>query len=320
MPHTTPDTLLRSRAIKLTCRLSAAALGSAVVVGALATAFMYLRVVPLIIEAETFEVEELPDSNATVHAEAEAEEWAPADGAERCAYTFVSNVAISLAFALMLNGVAILEDRHVSTLSGLQRGAAGWTIFMALPCAGLAPELPGMAAASLDRRQWWWLYAVLLSATGLTVILVGTRRAPPMLRASGGATGADVSALRAKQAAFYAKSAFFLIAGVILAAIPHLTGAPHPHLAHDKIDVNTTCDAGHVPCERPGPPSEMAAAFAVWCLATCFAYWLVLGVVCTFAFNLSMGYEAPLPHEIGTVSVNKRPDPCDAAESSMEAL
>lgn len=142
-----------ARACVIALKLMCASLGSAVIVGALATGFQYIRVVPLILEAEQFE-------RRRRLSESEPEEWAPADGAERGAFTFLSNIIVSFCFSLLLVGLSVLDDAHVSVRSGLQRGTAGWTIFMALPCVGLSPELPGMAAADLTDRQWWWLYSV----------------------------------------------------------------------------------------------------------------------------------------------------------------
>jgi len=292
-----------------------AAIASSLIVGAIATAFMYIRVVPLILEAEAFEVDD-EQVNASVLAEAEdqAEEWAPADGAERGAFTFISNVIISFAFALLLVGFYALDDVHVSVRSGLQRGVVGWTIFMGLPCAGLSPELPGMAAAELTDRQWWWFYAVLCGAAGFAVALLATRIPEPPVPARA-ESAMDIGKRTRARVRHALLQALLLAVGVAVAAVPHLTGAPHPHLGDGDVETSTTCGSLHVECERSGPPSEMAAAFAVWCLATAFAYWLCLGVVASAAYNLIMGFEAPLPNE-----VEIRQPPLDTSASHTQAV
>lgn len=280
-----------ARACVIALKLMCASLGSAVIVGALATGFQYIRVVPLILEAEQFE-------RRRRLSESEPEEWAPADGAERGAFTFLSNIIVSFCFSLLLVGLSVLDDAHVSVRSGLQRGTAGWTIFMALPCVGLSPELPGMAAADLTDRQWWWLYSVCFGSAGFLVALFACRLpAPPRPASAGSAAGLEqLSAVNLRHT--LAKAALVAVA-IVIAAVPHMSGAPHPHVgAIDIVETHTTCGSTHARCERSGPPSEMAASFSVWCLATAFAYWLVLGVAASAAFNATMGYQQPLPSEL----------------------
>ena len=320
MPPTMSGTPSPSRATSsaaplcvLIIRLVAAALVSSFIMGALATSFQYIRVVPLILDAEAFEVAEPPNPNAThdhneglahdhgltndhSHADND-EEWAPADGAERGGFTLLSNFIVSLGFSLLILGISVLHQEHVSMRSGLQRGVAGWVIFMAGPCVGLSPELPGMAAAALVDRQWWWVYSVAFGTAGFGIALLASCVPPPPKPASAdsgkAANQRTIDALRHS-----ALQATILAVAVVVAVIPHLTGAPHPHTTGQEIETATTCGASHVACERAGPPSEMAAAFAVWCLATAFAYWVCLGVVCASAYNLAMGFEAPVPGEV----------------------
>lgn len=303
MPLTMQGTRLRSHATNswtLLLRLVFATILSSLMMGALATAFQYIRVVPLILDAEAFEVDELPDPSATSRAELDTEEWAPADGAERGAFTLCANFVITLGFSLFLIGLNVAGQHHVLASSGLQRGVAGWVIFMGLPCAGLSPELPGMAAAELTKRQWWWLYAVAFGALGFGIALLASIMPPPAKPASAD-SGAAVSRLTINAIRHNFRQFVILAVAVVVTTIPHLTGAPHPHTTgHDgqNIATATACGAAHVACERTGPPSEMAAAFAVWCLATAFAYWACLGFVCAHAYNLAMGFEVAIPREL----------------------
>lgn len=291
MPSPSPaiNSFSATRLCGLVLKLMAASLASAFLVGALATGFQYIRVVPLILESEAYERR---------RARALFEEWAPADGAERGAFTFLSNIIVSFSFSLLLVGLSAVDDVHVSVRSGLQRGVVGWAIFMGLPCVGLSPELPGMAAAELTDRQWWWLQAVLFAAAGFAVALLASRLPAPA-RPSSADRAAGRDQLNVENLRFWLLQTLLFCVAVIVAAIPHMTGAPHPHVGTaDIVDTATTCGSAHTLCERAGPPSEMAASFSVWCLGTAFAYWLCLGAVASVAFNLAMGFEPPLPTEV----------------------
>lgn len=306
MPLTMSDTHSRSRATKtqvnanrlgwLLARLFLASFVSAIVVGSVGTGLQYVRVVPLILESEAFEStgdsESSSNGTTAVDNTSGVDEWAPADGAERGFYTWVSNLLVSLSFSLILVAICTLDNMRVDFRSGLTRGVAGWTIFMALPCIGLSPELPGMAAADLSDRQWWWLYAVCFAAAGFAVALVASRLSSPAKDIS-----KDKTAVRRIWMRRSMLQCAALTFGMLLAAIPHLSGAPHPHVGH-ATDISTTCGSDHRECDRSGPPAEMAAAFSVWCLGTSFLYWLILGVTSTFAFDIAVGYHPTIPDEV----------------------
>jgi cobalt transporter subunit CbtA len=304
MPLTMSDTHSRSPAIKaqvsakrfgsLLARLFLASFVSAIVVGSVGTGLQYVRVVPLILESEAFESTGGDPNNGTTAAENTSgdDEWAPADGAERGFYTWVSNLLVSLSFSLILVAICTMDNMRVDFRSGLTRGVAGWTICMALPCIGLSPELPGMAAADLSDRQWWWLYAVCFAAAGFAVALAASRLLDPAKD-----TVKDKTAVRRIWMRRNILQCAALTFGMLLAATPHLSGAPHPHVGH-ATDISTTCGSDHRECDRPGPPAEMAAAFSVWCLGTSFLYWLILGVTATFAFDIAMGYHPTIPNEV----------------------
>eukprot|EP00900_Chrysochromulina_parva_P011900 jgi/Chrpa1/20710/Chrysochromulina_OHIO_Genome00008515-RA len=286
MPHTMSATPSSSRATEaarrfnllrvgaLILRLMTSSFITAIVMGVLATGYEYAHVVPLIMEAEAFERRRLSEGNATSE---EVEEWAPADGMERGAYTFLSNVIVSFAFSLMLVAIAAIDDVHVSMRSGLQRGAAGWTIFVALPSAGLPPELPGMAGADLTSRQLWWLYAVFFGALGFLIALLASRLPEPR-RAASAEKVVTFYQLRGESLRYWIIQLTAIVLACVVAAIPHMSGAPHPSLSHEPVNTTVTCGASHEECAKAGPGPELAATYAVWCLATAFLYWLCLGV------------------------------------------
>ncbi|MBC8259668.1 MAG: CbtA family protein [SAR324 cluster bacterium] len=236
------------------------------VAGILVTGAQMLRVTPLILQAEKYEVsaEAVPHthqhsgithahelngvapevhsvvtaahgSETAAHAHDQniahshaAENWAPADGVERTFYTAVSNIVTGIAFSLMLVAVYLLRGKPVSMNSGLLWGAAGFLVFSGSPALGLPPELPGMTAAALESRQAWWIGTVIATAIGIGLFTESKTILPK-------------------------------IAAALLLAAPHLIGAPHPLLFESNV------------------PAELSAQFAIASLLTSAFFWMVLG-------------------------------------------
>ena len=168
------------------------------VAGIALTGIQRLQVVPIILEAETYEAAE-PEATTRAHADGanhEHDGWSPEDGLERTFWTGVANVGMGIGFALLLGAAFSLRD-NVNWRQGILWGLGGYAAFFALPALGLAPELPGTDAGALPNRQAWWLVTVTLSAAGIA--LLGLARGWP-----------------------------WKAAAVALIAIPHLVGAPHP--------------------------------------------------------------------------------------------
>ncbi len=163
--------------------------------GVVLTGVYSLKVLPLILEAETYE-------QAAAAAEETAQEdegWAPAEGLERLAFTLLTNVLVGVGFALVL--CAAFALRGVPRVSeGLLWGLAGFAAFSLAPALGLPPELPGMRAADLDLRQAWWAGTVAATAAGLALLFLNPRRALKAL-------------------------------GLALLVLPHVIGAPHEEVS-----------------------------------------------------------------------------------------
>jgi cobalt transporter subunit CbtA len=145
-------------------------------------------------------------------------------GTLRMVLTLVFNCLTGFGYGLLL-AVGMSLRRHRGWLHGLAWGSAGWLCFALAPALGLPPELPGAATALLGIRQVWWLYAVAGSALGLTLAIFARRR-------------------------------LWRLAGVLVAALPHVSGAP---------------GAGWL-----GLPPE-ARLFAVGALGAAVVFWLTLG-------------------------------------------
>ena len=179
-------------------RIVFSAVASGLLAGVLLTAVQQLQFVPIILEAETYEV---AGSGAAVHVHAdgsshEHDGWSPEDGLERTFWTGVANVGMGIGFALLLAAAFSLRS-NVSWRQGLLWGLGGYAAFFALPAFGLPPELPGAESAALQGRQSWWLVTVTLSATGIALLGL-------------------------------ARGWAWKAAGAVLIALPHLIGAPYP--------------------------------------------------------------------------------------------
>ncbi|MEC9384325.1 MAG: CbtA family protein [SAR324 cluster bacterium] len=243
------------------------------VAGILYTGAQMLRVTPLILEAEKYEIAEIavPHSHGasgikhvhvlngvaldvhqrvatpheilpTAHDHAGVahdhakESWAPGDGAERTFYTAVSNIVTGIAFSLMLVAVYLLRGKTVDMNSGLLWGAAGFAVFALAPALGLPPELPGMTTAALESRQVWWIGTVIATAIGIGLFTES-------------------------------KSILPKIAALVLLMAPHFIGAPHPFLFESNV------------------PAELSAQFAVASLVTSAFLWLVLGATSGYFYK-----------------------------------
>jgi cobalt transporter subunit CbtA len=180
-----------------------AAIAAGMLAGVVATAAQAVRVIPLILEAETYETAEAPAASPTTHDAAapahvhDGEAWAPEDGLERLVYTLLSNIITGVGFACVLGAAIMFSNRQVSLKTGAVWGAAGFLVFSLAPALGLPPELPGTEAAELTVRQGWWLLTVVSTAAGLAFIA-------------------------------FPRRVWFKALGVALMVLPHVIGAPHP--------------------------------------------------------------------------------------------
>lgn len=180
--------------------------------------------VPLILKAETYEAAEAAPDHGAVgsheHAHDAAgqadhahgsDEWAPADGLERFAFTALANVLGAVGFALVLLALSELAGGLSGWREGLGWGLAAFAAVTLAPSLGLPPELPAMPVADLFARQAWWIGTAAATAGGIA-LLVFVRTVPAAVLAIG------------------------------LIVLPHLIGAPQPeshdtavpaHLAHE---------------------------------------------------------------------------------------
>jgi cobalt transporter subunit CbtA len=222
-----------------------------ILAGIAVTAVQTFQVVPIILAAEQYEganaaaQENLIPAmqSAGHHAAVEEEEWAPADGFERTAFTALANVLTAMGFSLVLLAVMVAaaglpgRNRWLQWWHGLLWGAAGYLTFWLAPAIGLPPEIPMQNAAALEHRQIWWMFAVLCTAGGLAGLAFG-------------------------------KSPWRWAAPVLI-VIPHLVGAPHP-------------EGVMFPDQAPAVAAALEELAQQFLVATAIAnavLWLVIGLV-----------------------------------------
>lgn len=244
-------------------RIVFAAAAAGLVAGLCLTAVQRLQVVPLILEAETYEGASStePASGAGVVPVAgggdhtgpaahthgsragrldrdhDGEVRAPAGGSGRMVWTAVANVGMAVGFALLVVAGFALRNAPVGPGRGALWGLAGFAVFFLNPALGLPPELPGAVAAPLVDRQGWWVAAVLSGGGGLGLAVLG--------RYWG-----------------------LKLAGAALIALPHLVGAPHPEVAGGSA------------------PESLEEAFVAATLIANAVFWVVLGVAAAIGFRL----------------------------------
>jgi len=124
-----------------------------------------------------------------------APEWQPGPGLPRMAFTALATLVGGVGYALLLGAVLLACGREPTPETALRFAIAGFVAVALAPALGLPPELPGMDAAPLAERQFWWVMTAAATAMGLYLIAV--RRSP-----------------------------IAIAGGLVLLVAPHLAGAP----------------------------------------------------------------------------------------------
>lgn len=214
-------------------RLLAVALLAGLTAGAVTGAVQVLHLQPLILEAERYEglaptghhhgTEEITPTPGIALSEA-ARDHTRGDvtippretpSFQRIAFLVITSMVSGVAFALLLTAIyTLLAPRKTFPLdarTGALWGLAGFAAFSLAPALGLPPELPGMAAADLSLRQFWWVLTALATAAGLGTLVFGR----------GNRWG---------------------LGGVALLILPHLIGAPRPPVGEITVPAELVID------------------------------------------------------------------------------
>lgn len=152
------------------------------------TAIQQVRVQPLIRTAEVI-------AEAGLAPEREKAPEPPRSDNERLVETGVANIVLGTGFALIIAAGMTLRGKG-GWRAGLAWGLAGYFVVFVAPAVGLPPELPGVESAPITQRTVWWVLTAVLTGAGLALVVFAPRPA-------------------------------WRVAGLVLAALPHLFGAPH---------------------------------------------------------------------------------------------
>ncbi|KRD96238.1 cobalt transporter [Bosea sp. Root381] len=204
-------------------RVLAVSLLAGLLAGLVVAALQHVTTTPLILKAETYEAalravapsyaaftEQGFSGEAKIvlahggDAHGEHDAWAPQDGFQRTLFTSLVTIATAIGFAALLLGGMIAANDTIDERRALTWAACGFLAFGLVPAIGLAPELPGAAAAALESRQLWWIFTALVTAGAIFVFL---RMEAPWLRAL----------------------------AVLAILVPHVIGAPHPAAPESKV-------------------------------------------------------------------------------------
>lgn len=179
-------------------RILAAGLVGGIVGGIVVGGIESVTTVPMIIHAEAFEGADVAGAAQLFLAHAHGEHaHGGEEGGMRLVLTFVATIAVAVGYAWMLLAVMYAKGTKIDVRTVIPFAIAGFFATGLAPALGLAPELPGAAAADLEARQIWWAFTALATAIGIGVIYFG--RGLP-----------------------------WAVGGLVLIVLPHVVGAPQP--------------------------------------------------------------------------------------------
>lgn len=199
-------------------RILSVGLLAGLVAGFLVAVLQQVTTTPLIVAAEVFETKAADQPTAAaqkVHDHGphdhgghehngHDEGWKPADGLPRLFYTSLATIVTAVGVALLMLAAMVMTGEEIDDRRALAWAIAGFVAFGLAPAAGLAPELPGSAAADLVARQVWW---------------VGT----------GCATAIAIWMF------FKAEKAVLRVLALAVLLAPHVIGAPRPHELESRV-------------------------------------------------------------------------------------
>ncbi len=160
-------------------------------------------------------------------------------GAGRFWLTLLANLVSAAGFGLLLAaGMSLVAatGKRIGWRKGLLWGLAGFGAFQLAPALGLPPEIPGAAATELAARQGWWIMTAALTALGLGWLAFAPK---PWMKAL----------------------------ALVPLALPHLIGAPAPE-HHGGL-----------------APEALATQFVYATLITNGLFWLALGGLAGFVHS-----------------------------------
>jgi cobalt transporter subunit CbtA len=219
-------------------KILAGGLIGGIVGGIVVAAIEHVTTVPLILHAEQFEVKDVASAAQIllVHAHDGAVTSSEGGGAMRTVLTFSATILVAVGYTWMLLAAMFAKGAQITARSIIPWAVAGFFVTGLAPALGLAPELPGSSAAPLELRQIWWIGTAVATALGLAAI-------------------------------FFGRGAAWIVGGIVLIALPHLIGAPHPGEMGSLV------------------PAELAAEFTATSLVIQALIWIVPATIAGYAVS-----------------------------------
>ncbi len=190
-------TQLVSRATKMFTRIVTSALFAGAAAGLLIALLQYVFVQPVLLHAELYETGELVHFGAvSVSAIQELAGFDPLRDLLSVLFTMLTYCGYAFILVALM-GVAEERGAIITPRSGIIWGLMGFVAAHLAPAFSLPPEVPGVAAADVLMRQYWWFATVALAAIAMWLL------------------------------AFH----FTMVgigAAVVLLLLPHIVGAPQP--------------------------------------------------------------------------------------------
>lgn len=217
-------------------RLAACGLAGGIVGGCLVAGIQAVTTTPLILHAEMFEVKEVADAASIILAHAgHATDAGGSEGYDmtRLYMTSVMTVACAVGFAWILLAAMYLKNTVITARSILPWAVGAFIATGLAPALGLAPELPGSAAADLGDRQLWWAATAVVSALGISLIA-------------------------------FTRNPLLIVVALALIVAPHVIGVPLPPEPESRVPAEVAAEFAS---------ASLVVQFLAWTIPGAIAGW-----------------------------------------------
>lgn len=184
-------------ATKMISRIVTSAVFAGAAAGLIAALLQLVFVQPVLLHAELYETGKLVHFGGQLNS---ATPELPGFDFMRNGLSVLFTMMVYCGYALIVVAVMSTADQNgisLSPKSGMMWGLAGFIAAHLAPAFSLPPEVPGVAAADVQLRQFWWFATVAMAAVAMWLIA-------------------------------FRFNLFGILGAAALLALPHIVGAPEP--------------------------------------------------------------------------------------------
>ena len=195
--HTMCVTRPASPATKMISRIVTSAVFAGAAAGLIAALLQLAFVQPVLLHAELYETGQLVHFGGQVNS---ATPDLPGLDLMRDGMSVLFTMFIYCGYALILVALMSTADQSgmaINAKSGMIWGLAGFVAAHLAPAISLPPEVPGVAAADVQARQFWWFATVAMAAAAMWLLA-------------------------------FRFNLIGIAAAAVLLLLPHVIGAPNP--------------------------------------------------------------------------------------------